>query len=166
MKNHVFAILDCFIGYFIAFGLFDLGRSMIHMNLSAFLNPVEKGNKKVIVSNRFVENGNPVEWEIRTITSEQEEIIRKSCTRKEKGKNGIVEREIDNDYFNAKLTAACVVYPDLKNTELQDHYNAVGAEDLLKKMLTSGEYWGLVNCVLNFNDFNKSLDDMVDEAKN
>lgn len=136
------------------------------MSLSAFLNPVEKGNKKVIVSNRFVENDKPVEWEIRTITSEQEEIIRKSCTRKEKGKNGIVEREIDNDYFNAKLTAACVVYPDLKNTELQDHYNAVGAEDLLKKMLTSGEYWGLVNCVLNFNDFNKSLDDMVDEAKN
>ena len=36
------------------------------MNLSAFLNPIEKENKKVVVSDRFVENGKPVEWEIKT----------------------------------------------------------------------------------------------------
>lgn len=166
MKNHIFAILDCFIGYFIAFGLFDLGRSMIHMNLSAFLNPVEKENKKVVASDRFVENGKPVEWEIKTITSEQEEIIRKSCTRKEKGKNGITEEKFDNFLFSAKFAAACVVYPDLQNAELQDHYNAVGAEDLLKKMLTAGEFWKFVRLVQEYNGYKETLDDMVDEAKN
>ena len=66
MKEHIFAILDCFIGYFIALNLFNL-KGVIHMNLSAFLNPIEKENKKVVVSDRFVENGKPVEWEIKTI---------------------------------------------------------------------------------------------------
>ena len=56
MKEHIFAILDCFIGYFIALNLFNL-KGVIHMNLSAFLNPIEKENKKVVVSDRFVENG-------------------------------------------------------------------------------------------------------------
>lgn len=135
-------------------------------SLEAFLNPVEKENKKVVASDRFVENGKPVEWEIKTITSEQEEIIRKSCTRKEKGKNGITEEKFDNFLFSAKFAAACVVYPDLQNAELQDHYNAVGAEDLLKKMLTAGEFWKFVRLVQEYNGYKETLDDMVDEAKN
>lgn len=136
------------------------------MNLGAFLNPIEKENKKVVVSERFVENGKPVAWEMKAISEEQEEIIRKSCTVKKKGKNGIVEKELDENLFNAKMVVASVVYPDLQNVELQDHYHAVGAEDLLKKMLTSGEYWSLVLFVQEFNGYGKSLDDMVEEAKN
>ena len=109
-------------------------------SLEAFLKPIDIENKKIVVSNRFVENGKPVEWEIRTMSEEQEEAIRKSCMTKKKGKNGVVERDIDNDLFNAKMAAESVVYPDLKNAQLQDHYDALGAEDLLKKMLTGGEY--------------------------
>jgi hypothetical protein len=165
MKEHIFAILDCFIGYFIALNLFNL-KGVIHMNLSAFLNPIEKENKKVVVSDRFVENGKPVEWEIRTISEEKEEAIRKSCTIKKKGKNGAMEKELDENLFNAKMAVESIVYPDLQNAELQDHYNALGAEDLLKKMLTSGEYWSFVLFIQEFNGYGKTLDDMVDEAKN
>ena len=136
------------------------------MNLSAFLNPIEKENKKVVVSDRFVENGKPVEWEIKTIAEEKEEAIRKSCTIKKKGKNGAMEKELDENLFNAKMAVESIVYPDLQNAELQDHYNALGAEDLLKKMLTSGEYWSFVLFIQEFNGYGKTLDDMVDEAKN
>ena len=61
-------------------------------SLEAFLKPIDIENKKIVVSNRFVENGKPVEWEIRTMSEEQEEAIRKSCMTKKKGKNGVVEK--------------------------------------------------------------------------
>ncbi len=77
-----------------------------------------------------------------------------------------MEKELDENLFNAKMAVESIVYPDLQNAELQDHYNALGAEDLLKKMLTSGEYWSFVLFIQEFNGYGKTLDDMVDEAKN
>lgn len=53
-------------------------------NLSCFLsqNAVKIENSKIVVSKRFLEKGKPVEWEIRAITTEEEEALRKSCTKK------------------------------------------------------------------------------------
>ncbi len=169
--EHIYYILGGFLGCAIGEFLYNViekskRREKYMSSLEAFLKPIDIENKKIVVSNRFVENGKPVEWEIRTMSEEQEEAIRKSCMTKKKGKNGVVERDIDNDLFNAKMAAESVVYPDLKNAQLQDHYDALGAEDLLKKMLTGGEYWALVKFILDFNDYNKSFDELADEVKN
>lgn len=49
------------------------------MSLSAFLNPVKEETCKVVASKRFIdEHGKPVEWELRTITADEDEAIRKA----------------------------------------------------------------------------------------
>lgn len=136
------------------------------MSLNAFLNPVKQENKKIVVSNRFVENGEPVEWEIRAITAEEDDAIRKTCTIKTKGKKPVPERDFDNFLYVAKLAAASVVYPDLQNAELQNAYNAVGSEDLIKKMLTFSEYNKLTEFIVESNEMSKTSDELLDEAKN
>ena len=132
------------------------------MNLSAFLNPVEAGNKKIIVSKRFVENGKPIAWEIKAITAEQDESIRKTCMIKQAGK----PKDFNEMLYLSKLAAACVVYPDLQNAELQDAYGVKNGEDLLKKMLTFAEYNTLTNTIIKANDMDKTAQELLDEAKN
>lgn len=134
------------------------------MNLNAFLNPIKQENKKIVVSNRFVEDGKPVEWEIKTLTAEESNQIMKSSIVKTKG--GIKERDYDELSYIAKLAAASVVYPDLQNAKLQDAYDAMGSEDLLQKMLTTKEYNRLTNFVVKSNDMDKTENELLDEAKN
>ena len=52
--------------------------------LSAFLaqNAVQIENTKMVVSKRFIENGKPIEWEIRALNAGEDEDIRKGATRK------------------------------------------------------------------------------------
>jgi len=135
-------------------------------SLEAFLNPIEKGNKKVVVSNRFVENGKPVEWEIRVLTAEESNKIMKSSIIKTTEKGGIQQRDYDEVLFLSKAVATSVVYPDLQNAKLQDAYNAMGSEDLLQKMLTITEYNRLVGFVTHINDVDKTVNELFDEAKN
>lgn len=62
-------------------------------NLSAFLNPVKEENVKYIASKRFLdEEGKPIYWEIKPITSTGDEIIRKKYTKmvQVSGKHGQV----------------------------------------------------------------------------
>ncbi len=134
------------------------------MNLSTFLNPIAVESKKVVISKRFVENGMPVEWEIKAISAEQDAALRKMCTRKEKKNANLIT--LDVELYIAKLMAASVVYPDVQNVELQNAYHVMNGEDLLQKMLTSGEYAHLGEQVKQVNDFDKDLEELVDEAKN
>ena len=60
----------------------------------------------------------------------------------------------------------CVVYPDLTDAELQNSYGVMGDDNLLKKMLKSGEYAALLNKVQEINGFDITTQDLVDEAKN
>ncbi len=136
------------------------------MNLSAFLNPMKEENRKAVISQRFVENGKPVEWEIKAISAEQDESIRKTATKKTKNKNGMVEKEIDFPLYLSKLATASVVFPDLQNIELQNAYNVMSGEDLIKKMLTSGEYYRLLDVVKEVNGFEESAEELLDEVKN
>jgi hypothetical protein len=64
------------------------------------------------------------------------------------------------------LAVACTVFPDLNNKELQDSYKVMGADVLLKTMLTPGEYADYVQKVQEVCGFDTSLQDEVDEAKN
>ena len=141
------------------------------MNLSAFLaeNAFSVENVKFAASMRFMgDDGKPMLWEIKTITGTEDEALRKSCAKRVPipGKKNQYQKETDYDMYLGKLAVACTVFPDLNNKELQDSYKVMGADVLLKTMLTPGEYADYVQKVQEVCGFDTSLQDEVDEAKN
>ena len=141
------------------------------MNLSAFIaeNALAVENVKFAVSKRFMgDDGKPMLWEIKTITGTEDEALRKSCAKRVPipGKKNQYQKETDYDMYLGKLAVACTVFPDLNNKELQDSYKVMGADALLKTMLTPGEYADYVQKVQEVCGFDTSLQDEVDEAKN
>ena len=141
------------------------------MTLSAFLseNAIPVENIKFAASPRFVdEYKKPVEWEIKTITGTEDEALRKSCARRVPvpGKRNQYQKETDYDLYLGKLAVACTVFPNLNDKGLQDSYKAMGAEALLKAMLTPGEYAAYVEKVQEVCGFSTPIQEEVDEAKN
>ena len=141
-------------------------------NLSLFL----KKNKKVRTNTFYAatkslcdEKGKPVEWEIKALTTKESEDIRSECTTEVPvtGKPGMVRPKVDTKAYIAKLIAACIVFPDLYNKELQDSYGVKTPEDLLKEMVDDPtEYNALAEFIQNFNGLDESLEEKVKEAKN
>ncbi len=141
------------------------------MSLTAFLaqNAEKVENVKYVASERFKDaNGNPVPWEIRCISSEEDEKLRRKCVQhiQVPGKKNQYTSETDYSLYLGKLGAACTVYPNLDNEELQDSYGAMGAESLLKKMLTPGEYADYLNKVQEVCGFEYGTNEEKNEAKN
>ncbi len=125
-----------------------------------------KANKKV-KENAFYaatkslcdENGQPLQWEFKHITSAQTEAIRDDCMENlNQGKGS---------KFISQLIAASVVCPDLRNAELQDSYGVKRPEDLLLAMVDDpGEYNQLGKFVQQFLGLNENFEDKVAAAKN
>lgn len=130
-------------------------------------NKIKHPNIKVVVSPDFIneETGKPEEWEIRRLDATEAEELQKSCMKQVKS-GRTTTTELDTQAFAAKLTTACIVYPNLNDAELQNEWNVMGAENLLKKMLSFGEYATLTAKVTEHNGFNVTINDLVDEAKN
>ena len=140
-------------------------------DFSAFLaqNKVKQENVKFVVSKNFIgSNGKPIEWELRPVTADEDEAIRRAATKKVKvaGRSNAYTQEMDSNTYLAKLTAASVAYPDLNNAELQNSYKVMGAEALLKAMLTGGEFITLSSKVAEINGFDTDINEAVEEAKN
>ena len=123
---------------------------------------------KYVASKRFGAKGKPVEWELKAIDSDMDELIRKECTKKVPiaGKRGQYTQETDTDKYIAKMCAACTVYPNLNDAELQDSYGVKSADALLRKMLLPGEYTEYKAKVMEVNGYDMSMEELVDEAKN
>lgn len=132
-------------------------------SLSAFLNPIKVENKKIIISDRFVENGKPVPFTIRPITQDENKLLIKKFTKKNK-KNGV--ESFDRTEYVSTLTASAVVFPDLSNAELQEKYGVLGESSLLQKMLYVGEYAELVQKVQELSGLDKDINDDIEEVKN
>lgn len=137
---------------------------------SAFMaqNVAKLENKKVIISDRFKdENGNPIPWEIRAITSEEaDELMRRSMVQVPvAGRRGQFTREMDQIKYTSLLLTASVVYPSLDDAELQDSYGVKTPEELLKKMLYPREENKLAEEVMNFSNIS-NLGELTEEAKN
>ncbi|KOP66652.1 phage portal protein [Bacillus sp. FJAT-18019] len=123
--------------------------------------------EEFVVSVRFKDaDGRPVPWKLRSITEEENQECRKAATRKVKGKNGVFTPEIDPNDYMAKLMVSSVIFPDLKNSELQKSYGVLGAESLLRKMLLPGEFAALGEQVQALNGFDRDMNELVDEVKN
>lgn len=138
-------------------------------DLQAFFaqNIAAAATEDFVVSTRFKDkNGNPVPWKIRTMTEAENEEIRKAATRLVKGKNGVKLPETNPEEYAARMVVASVVFPDMRNAELQKSYGILGAEELLKKMLLPGEYAALIQKVQEINGFDRDINEAVEEIKN
>ena len=141
-------------------------------NLSLFM----KKNKKVRENTFYAateslqdENGKPLEWEIKPLTTEETEQIRLECTKNVPlpGKRGKNESTTEMNLYSAKLMVSAIVFPDLYNAELQDSYGVKTPEDLLKKMLDNpSEYYDLLGYISEMAGFDRDIEDEIEEAKN
>lgn len=128
--------------------------------------PIE--NKKIVVSTRYKdENGKPLEWEIRAVTSEENDDLQRRAmvSVPVMGQRGSYTREMDQIKYTALLLSASVVFPDLNDAELQDSYGVKTPEALLKKMLYPKEEALLAREVMSFSQI-EDLGEAVQEAKN
>lgn len=133
-------------------------------------NKVVKENEMYAVTKSLCdENGKPLEWEFKHITSKENEEFRESCTIDVPvaGKPNMYRPKLKSGLYICKMIAASIVVPDLYDAELQDSYGVKTPEDLLMAMVDDpGEYNSLASYVQKFQGFNVSLEEKVDAAKN
>lgn len=115
------------------------------------------------------ENGKPLEWEFKHITSKESDDLKDDCTIEVPitGKPNLFRPKLLSNKYVRKMIAASVVMPDLYDKELQDSYGVATPEELLLAMVDDpGEYNDLAAFVQKFQGFNVSFEDKVEEAKN
>ena len=140
-------------------------------NFSKFMkaNKIQKENVMHPVTKSLVdENGEPLLWEIKPLTTKENERIRELCTVDVpvKGKPNQYRPKVDMDKYQTKLVCAAIVSPDLNNAELQNSYGVMTPEDLIKDMVDNpAEYTDLMVFIQQLSGF-KTLQEEVDEAKN
>ena len=141
-------------------------------NLKAFL----KQNKKAKKTTQFAatkslcdENGDPLLWTIRPLSTKESAAIRDECTIEVPvtGKPGLYRQKVNTDELLRKMICAAVVEPDLHNAELQDSYGVMSAEALIVGMVDNPEEFGeLATFVQEYSGIDETLQEKVDEAKN
>ncbi len=141
-------------------------------NLRSFL----KANKKTKENTKFPatkslcdENGAPLEWEVKPISTRENDAIREACTKEIQitGKPGMYREQFDSTLYLKKLVCASVVFPNLYDKELQDSYGVKTPEDLIVEMLDNPmEYNDFALFIQDYNGFDESVNDKVEQAKN
>ena len=137
-------------------------------DFSAFLkyNAETVENTQFPASSRIKdEAGKPMLWELRCISSTEDEEVRRQATKRVTNR-GQAASETDVSLYLGNLAARCTVYPDLNNKELQDSYGVMGAQQLLQAMLTPGEYAAYLRQVQTICGFDVPFAGLVEEAKN
>lgn len=136
---------------------------MTSKSLAAFLQPKQVQNKQVVISDRFLdEEGQPVPFEIRPIlTDEAQELMKQNMKPEKDG-----TQDFDSAGYQADLIIAAVIYPDLKDAELQKAYGVLGERELLMRMLLIGEYTQLRNKVFALSGIYDDINAKIEEAKN
>ena len=128
--------------------------------LSQFL----KSNKKIRENIKYAatkslcdKDGNPLEWELKPLTSSDNEEIRD---------NAVVSGRFSPALFRAKVIAACVVYPNLYDSELLESYGVLTPEELVPQMVDDvQEYNALFDKIMSIGD-NADMNEKIKQAKN
>ena len=112
-------------------------------------------------------NGEPIAWQITPISNDENKAIA-DRNRKKSFVPGTRETQVhlDQDQYANDLICACVTYPNLNSEEMQNSYNAVGAGELVRLMLTPGEYSDLFQAVMQANNFEAGMDEKIKAVKN
>ena len=140
-------------------------------NFSKFMkaNKIQKQNVMHPVTKSLVdENGEPLLWELKPLTTKENEAIRESCTVEVpvKGKPNMFRPKVDMKKYQSKLICSAVVSPDLNNAELQNSYGVMTPEDLIVEMVDDpAEYTDLMVLIQQISGF-KTLQEDIEEAKN
>ena len=141
-------------------------------NFSQFMksNKKKKENTTFPATKSLLDaDGNPLEWTIKPLSTKDNENIRDACMIDVpvKGKANLFRPKLDTSKYISKMLCACIVEPNLYDKELQDSYGVMTPEELLKEMVDDpGEYQAFVSFVQDYNGFNTTLEDKIDEAKN
>jgi hypothetical protein len=139
-------------------------------SLTGFLsqNVKKAENQTFAASERMLDDkGKPELWEISPIDAGENLKLRKNCMRSVPvpGRKGQFTQEFDTLLYQTKLAARCTVWPTLDDAELQSSYGVMGAEALIAKMLTPGEFEDYTAKILEINGFTDT-GELVDEVKN
>lgn len=140
-------------------------------SLSLFFkkNKKQKENVKYVATKSLCdENGKPLEWTLRALTTAENDEIRDSCTIDVPitGKPNQFRPKLNTSKYLAKLISKTVVEPNLYDKELQDSYGVMTPEELIKEMVDDpGEYSALLQFVQQLNGFTDINSD-IEEAKN
>lgn len=132
-------------------------------------NKILKENQKFAVTKSLVdERGEPLVWEIRPVTTKENDLIREECITDVAvlGKGSGFRQKLNTGKYMGKLIASSVVYPNLNDKGLQDSYGVMCSDELLKAMVDDpGEYGVFAAFVQRLNGFT-SIDQEVEQAKN
>lgn len=88
-------------------------------------NRQDRAEEEILLTKRLT--GGETRWRIRPMTQRENEDIWKRCGEDEKR-------------YQETVLAESVVFPDLKDANLQNSYGVIGAERLLARLLLAGEY--------------------------
>lgn len=141
------------------------------MSFASFMKANKKQKENVmhpVTKSLCDEEGKPLLWEIKPLTTKENEHIRELCTVEVpvKGKPNMYRHKTDMNQYQTKLICAAIVSPDLNNAELQNSYGVMTPEDLIKEMVDDpAEYTDLFVFIQELSGF-KPLQEEVDEAKN
>ena len=142
--------------------IFGKGVDSMSRDLTAFLaGRAPRENLRLVVSERFVdEQGAPQLWELQPLTAADWQELLSQSSVAEAGRKAHF-----NDIF-LQMLAKSVVWPDLNSAELQDSYGVLGAEQLLLKMLSPGEYQVLQRAFEKLNLQCREAGEHLEQAKN
>ncbi len=141
-------------------------------NLRLFLkeNKKKMENKKYPATSSLCdENGEPLMWEIRPLTTKKNDELRDECTKDipVPGKPGIYHSKFNATKYIARMIATCVVYPNLNDASLQDSYGVKTPEDLITEMIDNpAEYNSFAEFIQHESGIDTPLNEKVDTAKN
>ena len=128
-------------------------------------NKIKKENTTFAPTKSLLdENGEPIKFKIKPLTTKEN-----ACTIDVPviGKPNMFRPKLNTAKYLSKMLCSCIIEPDLFDKELQDSYGVMTPEDLIREMIDDpGEYQDFVTFIQNFNGFNVSLEDKVDNAKN
>lgn len=129
--------------------------------------PVE--NVKYVASERFrTASAQPLEWELRPLSSEEFEAILDKAKKKVPSADNPRNLMVITDSAKVRddMLRAAIVYPKLTDTSLQDSWGTVGEIATLRAMLLPGELNDLANIIQQISGFEVGMEEKIKTAKN
>ncbi len=136
----------------------DERKDVIDISFFYKENKKESETVQYVASDNFTDgDGNPIEWTIKPLSADEDALIRESCTdTKENRRTGVINEIFDDNKYLLGITARGVVFPNLKDSGLQNTYGVRSETKLLRKMLNAGELQALALKVIEVS----GLDDI------
>lgn len=120
---------------------------------------------EIVVSERFKADGEVIPWRFRIFNADEIDDIKKQSTKVIK-RNGAKTLTIDTTLLTQTVILESVIYPNLKDTKLQESYGTLTNRELLKKILTGPELERLGDKILKAQGFMEDINALIDDAKN